>query len=292
VVLLNLVPDPEGRIRIPRADLKGKPQLRILAVDPLSSVLKTIALEDTPVETRELRLASGLDPAKTYSEQKTHHPLNGRRRSGKSSTRRPLVFEACDTIAKAYRLLATLGGNPTLEEFSFVANWPDLDRSQKLDQYSKHACHELSFFLYQKDPEFFRSVIAPYLKNKKDKTFMDHWLLGDDLSDYLEPWRFGRLKHRRENPLGPPSSVIKNLPSSATCATAPISSRWTSKISTVGSTPLCGFGAVETEGGVRQIIQSLREQQDETNKALLLGFGAAHPATPAPAMAAPMSSLA
>ena len=102
-------------------------------------------------------------------------------------------FEICDTVAKAYRLLATLGGNPAFDEFSFVANWPDLDPPQKQRQYSKYACHELSFFLYHKDPEFFRSVIAPYLKNKKDKTFMDHWLLGDDLKDYLEPWRFGRL---------------------------------------------------------------------------------------------------
>ncbi|MCX7008887.1 MAG: hypothetical protein NTY53_16855, partial [Kiritimatiellaeota bacterium] len=58
---------------------------------------------------------------------------------------------------------------------------------------SKYACHELSFFLQKKDPEFFRTVIAPYLKNKKDKTFLDHWLLGDDLKGYLDPWRFGRL---------------------------------------------------------------------------------------------------
>ena len=33
----------------------------------------------------------------------------------------------------------------------------------------------------------------PYLANKKDKTFLDHWLLGDDLSEYLEPWEYGRL---------------------------------------------------------------------------------------------------
>jgi hypothetical protein len=102
-------------------------------------------------------------------------------------------FEICDTVAKAYRLMATLGGNPTFEEFAFVINWPELDPAEKQRQYSKYACHELSFFLYHKDPEFFRTVIAPYLKNKKDKTFLDHWLVGDDLKDYVEPWRFGRL---------------------------------------------------------------------------------------------------
>ena len=25
-------------------------------------------------------------------------------------------------------------------------------------------------------------MVKPYLQNKKDKTFLDHWLLGDDLT--------------------------------------------------------------------------------------------------------------
>ena len=41
-------------------------------------------------------------------------------------------------------------------------------------RYSKYACHELHFFLYHKDPEFFRTVVQPYLKNKMDKQFLDH----------------------------------------------------------------------------------------------------------------------
>ncbi len=133
VVLLNLVPDQEGRIRIPRAELKGKPQLRILVVDPLSTVLKNVALEDTPVETRELRLAAGLDPAKTYSEQKLITAVTATNSLviPDATTAR---FETCDTVAKAYRLIATLGGNPTWEEFSFIINWPDLDQPQKLRQ--------------------------------------------------------------------------------------------------------------------------------------------------------------
>ncbi|MCX7009613.1 MAG: hypothetical protein NTY53_20610, partial [Kiritimatiellaeota bacterium] len=60
VVLLNLKADKDGHVRIPRANLKGKPHLRIVAVDPTTTVLQNIALDDTPVETRELRLAAGL----------------------------------------------------------------------------------------------------------------------------------------------------------------------------------------------------------------------------------------
>jgi hypothetical protein len=36
-------------------------------------------------------------------------------------------------------------------------------------------------------------VVLPYLKNKRDKTFLDHWLVGDDLGRYLQPWSYERL---------------------------------------------------------------------------------------------------
>ena len=192
VTLLNLVPDKEGKVVVPRALLKGLPYLRVLAVDPTTTVLKCAALEDSPVETRELRLAAGLDPKKSYSEQKRITPVAAKSAVtlGDVTTAR---FETYDTVAKAYRLLSTLNADATFVEFSFVANWPDLDAKEQRKLYSKYACHELSFFLYLKDPKFFAAVVSPYLKNKKDKTFMDHWLLGDELKGYLEPWRFGRL---------------------------------------------------------------------------------------------------
>ncbi|MCX6927806.1 MAG: hypothetical protein NT154_32045 [Verrucomicrobia bacterium] len=288
VVLLNLVPDQEGRIRIPLADLKGKPQLRILAVDPLSTVLKNVALEDTPVETRELRLAGGLDPARTYSEQKLITAVTATNSLAipDATTAR---FETCDTVAKAYRLLATLGGNPAWEEFSFIINWPDLEQSQKLRQYSKYACHELSFFLYHKDPEFFRTVIAPYLKNKKDKTFMDHWLLSDDLRDYLEPWRFNRLNivekillaKRLADQRESVTRDVRDLDDLIPPNIEDFNRRFDTALQ---------IGAVETEGGVRQLVEDLRRDKDQKEKLALFGRVAgrpapsAAPATPAPAM--------
>ncbi|MEI8121655.1 MAG: hypothetical protein WCI20_06360 [bacterium] len=192
VTLLNLAPDKEGRILIPRTAFKGLPCLRVLAVDPTATVLRNATLEDSPVETRELRLATGLDPRKNFAEQKRITPVaaNTKATIGDVTTAR---FERYDTVAKAYRLLSTLNGDASFSEFSFIANWPNLDEKEQRRLYAKYACHELSFFLYHKDPKFFTSTIAPYLKNKKDKTFMDHWLLGDDLAGYVESWRFGRL---------------------------------------------------------------------------------------------------
>jgi hypothetical protein len=192
VALMNVVPDKDGKIVIPRAALKGLPLLRVLAVDPTATMLKCAALEDTPIETRELRLADGFDPKKSFAEQKRITAVAAKSAATISDVT-TARFETYDTLAKAYRLLATLNADATFGEFSFVANWPELDAKEQRRLYSKYACHELSFFLYRKDRKFFDSVIAPYLKNKKDKTFMDHWLLGDDLAGYLEPWRFERL---------------------------------------------------------------------------------------------------
>ncbi len=262
VVLWNLVPDKDGLLRIPLADLKGKPQLRILAVDPVTTLLKDVSLADTPVETRDLRLVAGLDPAKTYGEQKliTAVPAKGSLAIADATSAR---FETCDTIAKAYHLLATLGGNPTFEEFAFITTWPDLDQAEKQRRYSKYACHELSFFLYRKDPEFFQTVIAPYLKNKKDKTFMDRWLLGEDLTDYLEPWRFGRLNVAEQILLG------KRLPAQQASVSRDVRERadlippdledFNRRFDTAVQT-----GALETPGGV---TRSHRGTASETGRA-------------------------
>ncbi len=291
VVLLNLVPDKEGRIRIPMAELKGKPELRVLAVDPLATILKNVILEDTPVQTRELRLAAGLDPAKSYSEQKliTSVTAKGGLVIADVTTAR---FEICDTVAKAYRLLATLGGNPTFSEFSFVANWSDLDPAEKQRQYSKYACHELSFFLYHKDPEFFRAVIAPYLKNKKDKTFMDRWLLGDDLKDYLEPWRFGRLNVVERILLGrrvaeQQASITRDVRDLADLI-PPDLEDFNHRFDTAAQT-----GAVETEGGARGAIENLRKTEDESRATRRFALGVVNrPASQAVPVAAPAGGAA
>ena len=78
-------------------------------------------------------------------------------------------------------------------EFNFIKTWPTLKLEAKRSLYLKYASHELHFFLYKKDPEFFKTAIRPYLANKREKQFLDHWFLEDDLSGYLKPWNFEQL---------------------------------------------------------------------------------------------------
>ncbi len=102
-------------------------------------------------------------------------------------------FEAYDDLSRVYSLYTTLNKDQKLIEFAFILNWPKLKLEEKRTLYSKYASHELSFFLFKKDPEFYKSVIVPYLANKKDKTFVDVFLLEEDLKGYLRPWQYGQL---------------------------------------------------------------------------------------------------
>ena len=191
-VLVNVRPDEKGVVTIQRADLGAHQQLRIVAVDPENTAYREVSLPEVPMKFEDLRLADGLDPKKHFTEQKQISVV----KKGEPFVLADITtsdFERYDSLDRVFVLYATLSNNPTLVEFGFVLGWPTLKPEQQRELYSKYACHELSFFLYKKDPKFFETVILPYLKNKKDKTFLDHWLLSDDLSGYLKPWAFGQL---------------------------------------------------------------------------------------------------
>ena len=38
-------------------------------------------------------------------------------------------------------------------------------------------CHELNFFIFKKDHEFFKQVVREVIENKLEKTFIDNYML-------------------------------------------------------------------------------------------------------------------
>jgi len=191
-VLVNLEPNEQGQLTIDRQLLGANQHLHFVACDPTSTAYRTLALAEVASPSRDLRLAGGLDPQRHFSQQKqiTVIPPNGEFTLADVTTSR---LEAYDNLARVYGLYATLSRDPKLLEFHFILQWHKLTPEEKRTHFSKHACHELAFFIAQKDPQFFNETIKPYLANKKDKTFLDHWLLGDDLSEYLRPWNHAQL---------------------------------------------------------------------------------------------------
>jgi hypothetical protein len=192
IVIANLAVDKNGVVKIPRDALDGRQHLQIVAVDPESTFVRWLSLPEQKIDLLDLRLAKGLDPDSHFVQQQQVSlvpkgqdlivpDMSGSR------------FEVYDSVARVYGLYATLTKDPKLLEFGFITHWNKLTPEEKREKYSKYASHELSFFLMKKDPEFFRAVIAPYLENKKDKTFLDHYLVEANLASYREPWQHERL---------------------------------------------------------------------------------------------------
>ena len=191
-LLFNLEPDARGQVRVPLVELGDGQLIHAVAVDDESTVYTSLVRAEKPLVPADLRLARGLDPAKHFAEQRRLELVD----TGASTTIEDVTtasVESYDSLASVFRLFATLSGNQDLVEFNFLLRWPELESEEKRELYSKYACHELHFFLHQKDRAFFDEVVRPYLANKAHRTFLDCWLLGEDLVEFLDPWAFDRL---------------------------------------------------------------------------------------------------
>jgi hypothetical protein len=191
-VLANLRPDARGELEIRRADLGAAQHVRVIVVDPARTSVVDLPLPATPLRPRDLRLRLALDPAGHFSEERRVEGASAGStlviddvRSGK--------LELVDTTARAHQVLLALGAPDPLREFGFVTQWHTLDDATRRARYGKYACHELHLFLYFRDPAFFAAVVRPYLANKRHRTFVDRWLLAEDLAEFREPWAFARL---------------------------------------------------------------------------------------------------
>ncbi len=97
------------------------------------------------------------------------------------------------TFGELFGLSQSLCSNDGIADFRPLASWNTLSEDAKRVFYGEHICHELNFFLYMKDRPFFDAVVAPHLRNKRLRQFMDKWLLGEDMSEYASPGRLGDL---------------------------------------------------------------------------------------------------
>ncbi|MDD5708799.1 MAG: hypothetical protein PHR35_23025, partial [Kiritimatiellae bacterium] len=197
----NLRPDTNGVIEVPLAELGGRQEVVALAADALTAVSRRLALTESPMSPRDLRLTKALPAKELFAERKLAEGLA----AGvpfKVADLPSARVEVYDTVAKVFRLLQSLSRDATLEDFAFVTEWPTLPPARQEELYGKFACHELDFFLYHKDRAFFDRVVKPHLANKRDKQFMDLWLLGADLNAYCEPALFQQLNYMERVLLG------------------------------------------------------------------------------------------
>ncbi len=191
-VIYNLLPDKHGVVRIDRKALGDRQHVQVYAEDLTNAAWQSFALPEVPTKFAEQRLARNLDPAKSFTQRKEVTVLA----QGKTLTLADILtseLESYDTLGSVHALFTTLRGDANLAKFAWVLQWPKLKDDEKTAKYSEFACHELNFFLARKDAAFFAKVVKPALANKKDKTFMDDFLLENDLASYLKPAAYAKL---------------------------------------------------------------------------------------------------
>ena len=192
LLLKNLRPNKDGVVIIDIPKDQGYRMLRFLAIDPIQQVSLDLPLPDAETITRERRMITDLDFKTAHAKQKQISILEAEK-DFKVEDFTTSRFRSIDSLRDAYDLLLTINESSTVREFGFLMDWPELAENEKVEKYRTHACHELHFFIYRKDRKFFDKIILPYLKNKKEPTFLDDWFLQRDLSVYLDPFRFDQL---------------------------------------------------------------------------------------------------
>jgi hypothetical protein len=193
VFVPNLVPDERGVVRVPLADLGDGQQIHVVALDGDQAIRRQLVRDEAPLAPRARTLPRALDTARHFVEQRRIEFVA----AGATATladARVAQVEVLDSLAAVHRLLLTIRRDDAdLAKFAFVVDWPAKSAEEKQQLYREHACHELHFFLYQKDRAFFDAVVRPFLAQKLDPKFLDHWLLGANLTAYTRPWEFAQL---------------------------------------------------------------------------------------------------
>ena len=192
IVFPNLIPDADGVVFIKNDLVKDLPILQVVACDPAVIVQRTVTAEAKPAETVDLRLEKSLDAAIPYTFKRSvliagpDQPLD-------LTSLGSAQLQVYGSVAQLMNLYQTLVADPRLNDFEELGVWHTLNQDEKLDAYSRLACHELHLFLRFHDRDFFDQLVKPYLANKEEKQFIDHWLLDGDLTPFTGLWEYNQL---------------------------------------------------------------------------------------------------
>ncbi|KAG2236978.1 hypothetical protein INT48_002047 [Thamnidium elegans] len=95
-------------------------------------------------------------------------------------------YETIDSFEKLFETIKTISrvGSSVSQSFEYLKTWPSLDVSKKLGLHEKNVCYELNFWLKRKDVTFFDQFVKPAIMSKIQKSFMDLYLIDEDLSEF------------------------------------------------------------------------------------------------------------
>ena len=192
VILSNLRPDQDGWVTVDAKSVNGLPIVRVVVSNATTILEREVPAPLTDVETVDLRLASSLDISNAYTMERSV-TIAGPEQPLDLTSLGSAQLQIYGTVQDLLKLYLTLVPDPRLDDFSELASWGSMAQSEKIQIYDQLASHELHLFLRAYDPDFFQEVVRRHLANKKEKQFIDHWLLENDLSAYRSIGRYHQL---------------------------------------------------------------------------------------------------
>jgi hypothetical protein len=91
-----------------------------------------------------------------------------------------IVIDSLDKVKKVQDEVRKIHSlQPAMSDVLFLLKWNSFSEEEKDKKYNKYVSHEVNVFLYFKDREYFQKKIHPFLLNKMEKSFVDHYLLGN-----------------------------------------------------------------------------------------------------------------
>ena len=147
-----------------------------------TQVIADIGSASVEIEKRNLSLTEPLDSNKYFNEvRNTDLVMNKSTYDIQDITSTEYIFvDSVNKVKRACDDVCKIKGVGLDETLFFLLKWNKFTTEQKNKKYNDYQCHEMNLFLYFKDLEYFNNVVKPFIGSKMEKTFIDHWLLGED----------------------------------------------------------------------------------------------------------------
>lgn len=205
-VLANIIPDEKGNIQVEGVDFSKYSCVELVATSTFGGATQRLSvpekLASPSIAAKDLRLGEVKESGKSYKYSREAHLLKKDDVNiikDLTSTEMALV-DSLKTVFKLQKEYCSYSGTQVtgdegIEQFEFLAEWDKLGEEEKHKKYDKFSCNELNLFLFFKDPAYFEVFVKPFVANKVEKEFMDHFLLGNmgELREYLNLTSFNRL---------------------------------------------------------------------------------------------------
>ncbi|KAI9022433.1 hypothetical protein DFJ74DRAFT_706424 [Hyaloraphidium curvatum] len=191
-------PGPDGVVKISLPRHNAARTLQIVVTDVDTTIGRVVqAPGESGIASRDIALAPAWKADEHFTEHNQVSLLEGGQTLVVGATSSASMIS---TVGKLFELAETLCENGAEKEhyatFRFVTRWGSMRQEEKLAAYGEYSCHELDVFLKAKDPEFFKTVVVPFLSCKAAKEPIDFYCLGDKerCREYLaNPDRYVKL---------------------------------------------------------------------------------------------------